>query len=67
MLKERAFRCIRDINKKSLAKVIPEQRNNVLELIPFVLHPAFLLKVALGTFTSRLRNDQKGLVISIES
>jgi hypothetical protein len=36
-------------------------------LIPFALHPVFLLKVALATFTSRLRNDQKGIIISIES
>jgi hypothetical protein len=61
------LRCIQDINKRSLAKILPEIKGDILELVPFVLHPAFLLKVVLATFTGRLRADEKGMVMSIES
>lgn len=51
VLRERALRCVQDVNKKSLAKIVPEVKGHHLVLIPFVLHPSFLLKVALSTFT----------------
>ena len=50
MLRERALRCVQDVNRKSLAKIVPELRGDHLVLTPFALQPAFLLKVALATF-----------------
>lgn len=67
LLQRRALRAVRDINRKSLAKIVAEGREEVMELLPFVLHPAFLLRVALSTFGGGLRPFEKGVVLSVES
>jgi hypothetical protein len=66
LLKERALKCIRDVNKKSIAKIVAEDHGNRLMLMPFCLHHFFLTQVIMRIYINRLKSFEKGLVISID-
>lgn len=67
LMKERAVKCVRDVNKKSIAKLVAEMDDHALNLVPFCLHPSFLIKVIIKTFSLRLRSNEKGLVVNIDT
>jgi hypothetical protein len=57
---------VRDVNNKSIAKLIVQASGNTLEFVPFCLHLSFLYKAILTTFALRLKHYEKGLVINID-
>jgi len=65
-MKQRTLKCVKDVNNKSIAKIIPEINGNHIILVPFCLHSSFLIRVILKTFSHRLRGHDKGLVINID-
>lgn len=67
VLKKRALRLVRDVNNKSIAKLIVNSNEYSLEIMPFCLHLSFLYKAILTTFAIRLGRYEKGLVIHIDS
>ena len=66
IMREKSLKLIRDVNNKSIAKLIGEINNERLELYPFCLHVSFLYKVILKTFANRLKNNEKAMVINID-
>lgn len=65
ILKMRALQLTKDVNNKSIAKLIPHLTEHSLHLIPFCLHPSFLYRVILTTFSLKL--TEPGIVIAIDS
>jgi hypothetical protein len=61
------LKAIRDFNRKSLAKISVRKDRNVLEMVPFLLHPAFLLKTLKKMFTERLKPSERGVIVCIDS
>lgn len=43
------------MNKKSRAKLSVDLQGNTMNLLPFVLHPTFLLRAALKAFTGAVK------------
>lgn len=66
VLRRRALRLVRDGNNKSIAKLVAQSNGNTMELVPFCLHPSFLYRTILTTFAFRLKQHEKGTVISID-
>jgi hypothetical protein len=66
MLRKRTSRIVRDVNNKSIAKLVAQENGNTLEFVPFCLHLSFLYKVILTTFALRLKHYEKGMIISID-
>lgn len=65
--KQWLVKCVRKVNKKSIAKLILNTNGNVVTLVPFVLHPNFLLKTVLTSFAGIIKGNEKGLILSIEA
>lgn len=66
VLRKRATYMTRDVNNKSIAKLIVQSNDTALKFVPFCLHLSFLYKAILGTFAARLKSYEKGMVISID-
>lgn len=50
-----------------MAKLSVDLQGNTMNLLPFVLHPTFLLRAALKAFTGAVKGFQKTFVLSIEA